>query len=112
MQNSREFWNIKLLFKNSPSVNSLFLETLILSFISLILMDPVLVAQNNVIELDSHLHHLRTTDTREWSEFPPNADQKELRIQFSAEKNQTEFTLQVRQLNVKQNWQIELNNLI
>jgi len=110
MQNITQFLRIRLLFKNSPSVNSLFLETLILSFISLILMVPTLDAQINIIQLDSDLHHLRTTDTREWSEFPPNADQEELRIQFSAEKNQTEFTLQVRQLNVKQNWQIELNN--
>lgn len=110
MQNSKEFWNIKLLFKNSRSFNPLFLEIPVLSFISLLLMVPVLVAQNNIIELDSDLHHLRTTDTREWSEFPPNADQKKLRIQFSAEKNQTEFTLQVQQLNVKQNWQIDLNN--
>lgn len=110
MQNHKEFSKIQWLFIKSRSVNSRSFEILILSIIVQFLFVVTLFAQHRVIQLDSNLHHLRTTETREWSEFPPKADQNELRVQFNAEKNQTEYTLQVRQLNVKQTWQIDLNN--
>ena len=80
------------------------------SFFSLVSITSSLLAQEITLEVDPDLHHLRTTETREWSEFPPTADQKELRVQFKAEKNQTEYALQVRQVNVKQSWSIHLNN--
>jgi hypothetical protein len=110
MQNSTGYWRNFWLFKKDRQSKFIFFEILILSFIFLISLNTTLAAQHSAIELDPDLHHLRTTESREWSEFPLRADQKKLRIQFNAEKNQTEYTLQVRQLNVKQTWQIELNN--
>lgn len=83
---------------------------LILNFISLGFTTSTIHAQSSVLELAPDLHHLRTTDTPEWNEFPLKADQKDLRIKFNAKQNQTEYALQLRQLNVKQNWQIDLNN--
>lgn len=110
VQNNVESSKIQWLFMKRKLINSGFFEILILSIIVQFLFDSTLFAQNSVIELEPDLHHLRTTEAREWSEFPRSADQKELRIQFSADKNNTEFTLQLRQLNVKHNWQIDLNN--
>lgn len=99
-----------LFFEKSQTVCSIYFEILILILIVHTFLASTVTAQNNSIELDTDLYHLRTTDIQEWSEFPTKADQKELQIQFSAEKNQTDYTLQIRQLNVKHTWQIDLNN--
>ena len=65
---------------------------------------------SQVKTLDNSYHHLRNAETREWSEFPMNAESKELIVIFSATANKSEQTLILRQYDVKQNWQVFLNN--
>ena len=59
--------------------------------------------------LDKSLHHLRNGQPREWSEFPLDAKEKELSIQFAASTNKSEQTLSLRQYDVKQDWRVLLN---
>jgi hypothetical protein len=56
------------------------------------------------------LHHLRATHVREWSDFPETADAERLEVTFHAPHgNDTEWTLQWRQQDVKQTWRITVN---
>jgi hypothetical protein len=53
--------------------------------------------------------HLRVAGPREWSEFPETADAERLEAKFSSPANDREWTLQVRQQDVKQGWSLLLN---
>ena len=53
--------------------------------------------------------HLRIAGTREWSEFPEVADSSELDIRFQSAGNDSEWALRVRQYDVKQSWDVQLN---
>ena len=54
--------------------------------------------------------HLRIDGPREWSDFPARPDAAAGEWKFSAkEKNQTPWTLQLRQEDVKQVWSVTLN---
>jgi hypothetical protein len=59
--------------------------------------------------LDSSMHYIRNGDKPEWEEFYNQSPIKGLSIQFQGEENFTEQTLQLRQYEVKQAWQIILN---
>jgi len=59
--------------------------------------------------LDKQLHHLRIDGPREWSEFPERADSTHLDLKFEAEKNNGEWTVQLRHQDVKQVWDVSLN---
>lgn len=61
------------------------------------------------IVLQKSLQHLRQPGPREWNTFPVKADADTFTVTFSAKKNNTEHTLHVRQQDVKQNWQIQIN---
>lgn len=87
-----------------------FLKALFLGCFLSFLMISTLYSQEIERNLTSDLHHLRTTDIREWSDFPETNELKKLQIQFSGEINKKEYTLQLRQINVKQNWKLSLNN--
>lgn len=60
--------------------------------------------------LDGRMHHLRSGAEREWSEFPEQAEGKELTLRFDGTANRTEWTLRVRQKDVKQSWEVRLND--
>jgi hypothetical protein len=60
-------------------------------------------------ELNNRVRHLRNADPREWSEFEVMAD-KELKLQFTAKSNAGDQTLNIRQYDVKQNWQVSIND--
>jgi hypothetical protein len=64
-------------------------------------------AQQRVI--DSKLHHLRAGAQREWSDFPEQAEGPSLTVRFQAERNATEWTLRLRQQDVKETWRVLLN---
>ncbi|HEX5499722.1 MAG TPA: hypothetical protein VFX03_10860, partial [Thermomicrobiales bacterium] len=60
--------------------------------------------------LDAQLHHLRSGQTREWSDFPETAEGRELKLTFSARPNPGPVTLRLRQRDVKQTWRLRLND--
>src|SRR5262245_33701199 len=59
--------------------------------------------------LDNELHHLRAGQEREWSDFPEAAEGPKLASSFSAESNYAEYSLRLRQQDVKQPWRVLLN---
>jgi hypothetical protein len=62
------------------------------------------------IAISTQMHHLRIAGRREWEEFPEHPDAASLEVPFVATKNQTKWTLQLRQHDVKQAWNITLND--
>ena len=79
-------------------------------FISVSLLLPAVKCLSQVRTLDNAFHHLRNGDIREWSGFPLHAESEELIVIFSGSPNNSEQTLILRQYDVKQNWQVFLNN--
>jgi hypothetical protein len=67
-----------------------------------------LVAADRV--LDERPHHLRSGDQREWSDFPQTAEGKRLNVVFNATANATEQTIRLRHRDVKQTWDVVLND--
>lgn len=60
--------------------------------------------------LTEKLHHLRSGTTREWADFPEQAEAAELRLTFPSRINATEQTLRVRHRDVKQTWSVRVND--
>ena len=60
--------------------------------------------------LTDRLHHLRIEGDREWSDFPAVAEGPKLEITFQGTANAAEQTLILRQQDVKQRWQVKLND--
>ena len=56
------------------------------------------------------LHHLRSTDEREWTEFPEKAEGRRLDLSFVRPESESKhFALFVRHRDVKHRWRIDLN---
>ncbi|QDT90494.1 CehA/McbA family metallohydrolase [Gimesia algae] len=66
--------------------------------------DPVIITEQLV--------HLRHSGDREWTTFPEQAQVKELFLRFNAKSNPRETVLFLRQQDVKQTWNVELNGKI
>ncbi len=62
--------------------------------------------------LDKKLHHLRIDGPREWSDFPKKPDATSLILEFETERNLKPWALQLRQVDVKMQWKVNLNNVI
>ncbi|MGZ8559763.1 MAG: CehA/McbA family metallohydrolase, partial [Chitinophagaceae bacterium] len=77
----------------------------------LLLFHPVFVdeAKGQKQVLDSSMHIVRIGDKPEWEEFYNQSSLKELTIKFIGHENLKEQTLQLRQYDVKQSWQLVLN---
>jgi hypothetical protein len=60
--------------------------------------------------LEPRLIHLRSGAEREWSEFPAEAEGDQLERTFAAKPNEREWTLHLRQQDVKQAWRVTLND--
>jgi hypothetical protein len=60
--------------------------------------------------LEPRLRYLRMEGPREWSEFPESPEADRLEASFTSSPNDREWTLQVRQQDVKQGWSLHLNN--
>jgi hypothetical protein len=54
--------------------------------------------------------HLRSTDQQEWSRFPAKPPGSSHRWKFKSNSNQVESTLTVRQVDVRQTWNVTLNS--
>ncbi|HEU5146568.1 MAG TPA: CehA/McbA family metallohydrolase [Chryseosolibacter sp.] len=61
------------------------------------------------VPLDSGWYHVRNTGSREWSDFPEQAQLSTYRLQFPSEALETESTLSLRQYDVKGSWRVLLN---
>jgi hypothetical protein len=59
--------------------------------------------------LDPQMHHLRVGAEREWTDFPVNAEGPSLTLRFKAEPNDHEWTLLLRQQDVRLTWKVLLN---
>jgi hypothetical protein len=59
--------------------------------------------------LDGKLHHLRVGTQREWADFPLQAEAPSLIVRFQSERNAGEWTLHLRQQDVRQTWKVTLN---
>jgi hypothetical protein len=71
-----------------------------------ILLSPVAYSQTRFIE--KNIYHLRAGDGVEWKNFK-GSPQKKLAIHFITKENRTEQTLGLRQEDVKQTWNVQLN---
>lgn len=60
--------------------------------------------------LDARLHHLRSGDQREWSEFPEESEGNVLKVTFAADPARAPYTLRLRHRDVKQQWRLRLND--
>jgi len=60
--------------------------------------------------LENSMHHLRNGETREWSEFPLETNGRELKVKFSGRANDSDYTLRLKQYDVKQHWRVLLND--
>jgi hypothetical protein len=54
--------------------------------------------------------HLRSGTQREWSDFPAQAQAQNIDLRFACQANEDEWTLELVQDDVKQNWQVSLND--
>ncbi len=59
--------------------------------------------------LDDRLHHLRSGEVREWSDFPEKSEGSSFELRFESAANEKEHALRVRQQDVKQPWRVVLN---
>src|SRR5688572_12550504 len=69
---------------------------------------PALLHADLVI--DGKMHHLRSGGEREWSAFPEAAEGKRLDVRFTARANAAEKTLRLRHRDVKQTWDVKIND--
>src|ERR1043166_2461270 len=72
-----------------------------------LMADPVAHATERL--LDARLHHLRVGAEREWADFPLKPDAASLKVQFNAKSNGDEWTLRLRQQDVRLTWKVLLN---
>lgn len=68
------------------------------------------LANDSAIFRHRPLHHLRIEGPREWTDFDDTPDGARLELKFSATENSAPATLRVRQQDVKQNWNVTLND--
>lgn len=58
------------------------------------------------------LVHLRSGKSREWSDFSESPQAEQLEVKFQAVKNDGEWSLHLRQEDVKQTWRVSLNDQV
>jgi len=76
----------------------------------LLLLSAALPLRAQVRVLDAARHHLGTEGFPEWQEFAGRKPHgRMLEVRFEAQSNPTEQTLLIRQRDVKQGWQVQLN---
>lgn len=59
--------------------------------------------------LTDRLHHLRVGTQPEWSDFPAQAEAEKLELRFPGKPNATEWSISLRQQDVRQTWKVLLN---
>lgn len=66
-------------------------------------------ADANSIAIEVSMLRLRSGADVEWSTFPQDSDGRQLRIRFVANANDSPWTLTLRQVDVKESWNVLLN---
>lgn len=61
------------------------------------------------VVIEPRWRHLRQLEPQEWASFPLQPDGKSLEATFAARQNDGEWTLRLRQADVKQVWRVLLN---
>ncbi|EPR71803.1 hypothetical protein ADICYQ_0051 [Cyclobacterium qasimii M12-11B] len=61
------------------------------------------------IILDPEMHHLRFGDSPEWADFSRESEGNRIEIPFVVKNSAGNKTLQIRQQDIKQTWQVKLN---
>lgn len=59
--------------------------------------------------LTDRLHHLRVGTQPEWSDFPAQAEAETLELRFAGQPNPAEWSISLRQQDVRQTWKVLLN---
>src|SRR5262245_34967946 len=77
--------------------------------LALIALSIPTTARARTIVRTDRLHHLRVTEAREWSDFPAKTEAPRLALSFRATRNDAEWSLRLRQQDVKQTWKVLLN---
>lgn len=67
-------------------------------------------ADGGEVVVDPAMHHIRSGQGREWSEFPETAEAAEYRVTLRAPAGAAEQTLRLRHRDVKQTWTVLLND--
>lgn len=67
---------------------------------------PVVAADRVLTE---RLHHVRVGTQPEWTDFPAQAEAEKLELKFPAKPNATEWSIRLRQQDVRQTWKVLLN---
>lgn len=70
----------------------------------------VQAAEEGVIVIDDAMNHLRNSEPREWSSFPAQPQADRLLRSFDSKANDMPWTLSLRQQDVKQSWDVRLND--
>lgn len=77
---------------------------------ALLLLFACLAASADQTVISDRLHHLRIDGPREWSDFPEMPEAASLQLTFQGTSNEMPATLRLRQQDVKQQWQVVLND--
>lgn len=79
-----------------------------LFFLLLIVVFSVRAQETNIV-LDAGLHHLGEKEVKAFPEANRKAEAPSLEVAFESQSNQTEWTLQLKQRDVSEDWNIALN---
>lgn len=78
----------------------------IFCLISLLIANTAVAADR---VLTDRLHHLRVGTQPEWSDFPAQAEAQKLELRFAGQPNPAEWSISLRQQDVRQTWKVLLN---
>ncbi|MCA9217599.1 MAG: hypothetical protein KDB27_31235, partial [Planctomycetales bacterium] len=92
---------------------NIFQRQLVFRFASVItttvVFPSVAVHAHEVIYDSPRMYHLRADGPREWSDFPERADATNVSVDFDATEKSARCALRIRQQDVKQTWNVTLN---
>ena len=77
--------------------------------IPLILITPC-VTRADTITVTDQMHHLRQSGTREWADFPEQAEASSFERTFTVTKPVKHYCLRIRHQDIKARWRVRLND--
>ena len=80
------------------------------AYLALCILTVWQTARGEELVIEPRLVHLRIEGPREWTEFPEKPQRTQLQISFASVRNKSERTLKLRQQDVKQRWNLSINN--
>ncbi len=67
-------------------------------------------ARAATITLTDQMHHLRQSGTREWAEFPEQAEAASFETTFTVAEPAKDYCLRIRHQDIKERWRVRLND--